>query len=66
MLPLWGVVFSMIAVVYPTQDHFFWGDGTATRIITRAGDPTIYWAGESVIVLLALTCLAGAFYLWRR
>jgi hypothetical protein len=65
-LPIWGVVLSMIAFVYLTQDHFVARTGNETRTITRAGDSIIYWTGEGVITLLAVACLAGGLYLRRR
>jgi hypothetical protein len=65
-LPLLSIVLSMIAFVYLTQDHFVAHIGNETRIITRAGDPVMYWAGAAAIVLTAAACLVGSVFLQKR
>lgn len=63
MITLCGVVFLMIAVIYLTKDHFFVTLGTQTRLITRQGDPLIYWGYEAGFVLLSIACFAaGSLY----
>ena len=66
VLPFMCIAFSMIALVYPTQDDFVMRVGNETRIITRAGEPGTYWAGEAVLVLLAAGCFVVSLYLQKR
>lgn len=63
MLTLFGAVFLMIAAMFPTKDRLSVTTGTQTRVITRQGDPLIYWAYEAGLVLLSLGCFgAGKIY----
>lgn len=66
MLPILCVVFSMIALIYLSQDHFVAHVGNATRVITREGNPVEYWGVAASFIVMAVACFAGSLYLQRR
>ena len=66
MLAIWGVIFLLIACVIPTKDKFSADVGGISRVITRQGNPAIYWGMEATAVLVGISLLLVAYRKGRR
>jgi len=63
---LLGVVFGMIAAVFPTKDQFVFTLASQKRVISRQRDPLIYWGTEAAIGFTALAFVAAGVYYRQR
>ena len=61
-----GLVFFMIACVFPTKDRFYMTINGEVSVITRNEDPLIYWGTESAILLIAVSFSAYGLYRDRK
>jgi len=66
VLMMSGLVFFMLTYVFLTEDHFVMHYGGNESVITRKGNPLIYWGAESADFLIAFSFFATAIYRGRR
>lgn len=65
-LLLLGVVFLMIAAALLTRDRFTITVAAQRSVVTRAGDPLVYWGCELAAALASVGLFAASAYLRRR
>jgi uncharacterized membrane protein len=66
MLIIGGIVFFMIACVLPTKDRFVMNSGGQQRVITRQGNPGIYWGTEAGVLVVAVLLSGFGIYRSRK
>ena len=61
-LPLWRLVFLLIALALPSYDRFRFNFGGRQTIITRLRQPFAYWRAEGVVIFLSVTLMVAGIY----
>lgn len=65
-LLLLGIVFLLIAIAVPTRNRFVITSGAHKIVITRTGNPLVYWGTELAAALASAGLFAASAYRRRR